>query len=470
MTKGHLLAVVLGLFVGLLALGGARPAEAKYASIVMDAQTGTVFEEYNADARSYPASLTKMMTLYLTFEALKAGRLKTLQRLDVSYTAAAQRPSKLDLMAGQTITVEQAILALTVKSANDAAVVLAEALAGSEPRFAQLMTQKARELGMSSTTFRNASGLPNPGQTTTARDMATLARALIRDFPQYYHYFSAREFDFDGTTIPTHNHLLSRYEGADGIKTGYIHASGYNLVASAMRDGRRLIGVVLGGRTSSMRDHSMMHLLNVAFNDRSTPLRLAKYTAGRPAGPASAIVAERAAQPAMPETAVELDPDQTTQPATPEIASAATDEPDEQMEAQPPTEARVAPLAEVQVETLPDGQGTAQPSLASNFASIDDGALEEMRETSWGIQVGAYHRYAQARAAASRIQHHTPTLAQAAVSVIRVRVGAHSMFRARLVGMSERQARVACTYLHRHRGACLLLNPANERNLAQLAK
>ncbi len=462
MRQGRALAAMLGLLLGLLALWASRPAEAKFASLVMDAKTGAVLEEYNADARNYPASLTKMMTLYVTFEALKAGRLKTAQRLGVSPAAAAQRPSRIDLVPGQTVTVEEAILAVTVKSANDAAVVLAEALAGSEPRFAQIMTQKARELGMSATTFRNASGLPNPGQVTTARDMATLARALIRDYPQYYHYFNVREFDFDGATIPTHNHLLVRYDGADGIKTGYIHASGYNLVTSAVRDGRRLIGVVLGGRTSAMRDHSMMRLLDVAFY-RSAPLRLASYSkvqlpAGgnandaQPAEPVGATVAEQAG-------------------ASPTLAAAiaSADEPDAQAEAQ------AAAQPEIQVEALPEAQGDAQPdsqpSNANHLAGMEEATLEGTPETSWwGIQVGAYHHYAQAHAAASRAQRRSPALADAAVSVIRVRAGAHTLFRARLVGLSEHQARLACTYLHRHRGVCLLINPANERNLAQVSQ
>ena len=462
MRRGRALAAVLGLLLGLLALGVGQPAEAKFASLVMDAKTGAVLEEYNADARNYPASLTKMMTLYLTFEALTAGRLKTAQRLGVSPAAAAQRPSRIDLVPGQTVTVEEAILAVAVKSANDAAVVLAENIAGSEPRFAQIMTQKARELGMSATTFRNASGLPNPGQVTTARDMATLARALIRDYPQYYHYFNVREFDFDGVAIPTHNHLLVRYDGADGIKTGYIHASGYNLVTSAVRDGRRLIGVVLGGRTSTMRDHSMMHLLDVAFY-QSAPLRLASYSKVQPPAGGNAGIAQRA-EPVGAAPAEQAGPSPTLAAA---IASA--DEPDAQAEAQ------AAAQPEIQVEVLPDPQRDAhpgsQPSAANQLAGVEEATLEGTPEASWwGIQVGAYRHYAQARAAASRVQRRAPTLADAAVSVVRVRAGAHTAFRARLVGLSEHQARLACTYLHRHRGACLLINPANERNLAQVSQ
>ncbi len=466
MRRGRALAAVPALLLGLLALCASRPAEAKFASLVMDAKTGAVLEEYNADARNYPASLTKMMTLYLTFEALNAGRLKTAQRLGVSRMAAAQRPSRIDLVPGQTVTVEEAILAVAVKSANDAAVVLAENIAGSEPRFAQIMTQKARELGMSATTFRNASGLPNPGQVTTARDMATLARALIRDYPQYYHYFNVREFDFDGVAIPTHNHLLVRYDGADGIKTGYIHASGYNLVTSAVRDGRRLIGVVLGGRTSTMRDHSMMHLLDVAFY-QSTPLRLASYSKVQPAAGGNASIPQQTGQQAEPPGAALAE--QAGPSPTLAAAIANADEPDAQAEAQ------AATRPEIQVEVLPeplgDAQPDSQPSAAKHLAGVEEATLEGAPETSWwGIQVGAYRHYAQARAAASRVQRRAPTLADAAVSVVRVRAGAHTAFRARLVGLSERQARLACTYLHRHRGACLLINPANERNLAQVSQ
>jgi len=458
MRRGRALAAMVGLLLGLLALGASRPAEAKFASLVMDAKTGVVLEEYNADALNYPASLTKMMTLYLTFEALKAGRLKTAQRLGVSPVAAAQRPSRIDLVPGQTVTVEEAILAVAVKSANDAAVVLAEALAGSEPRFAQIMTQKAREIGMSTTTFRNASGLPNPGQVTTARDMATLARALIRDYPQYYHYFSVREFDYDGTTIPTHNHLLVRYEGADGIKTGYIHASGYNLVTSAVRNGRRLIGVVLGGRTSGMRDHSMMRLLDVAFY-RTAPLRLASYDKAQGAGGGAASIPG----PAVPGSASAAQ--ETSSPPTLADAIASADEPDAQAETQ------VAAQAEIQVEALRDTQGDAQLDATNQLSGTDAATLGENPGANWwGVQVGAYHRYAQAHAAASRAQRRAPALADATVSVMRVRAGAHSLFRARLVGLSERQARLACTYLHRHRGLCVLVSPANERNLAQVSQ
>ena len=229
-------------------LGGAGKALAGYASIVVDAETGAVLSEQNADQRNYPASLTKMMTLYMVFDALERRQLALKQPIAVSRRAAGQAPSRLGLKAGQTITVEQAILALVTKSANDAATAVAEAIGGTELRFAEIMTRRARAIGMTSTTFRNASGLPDSRQVTTARDMATLSRALWRDFPQYYPYFSRERFTYRGRVIANHNNLLRSYAGADGIKTGYIRASGYNLAASAVRDGRRVIGVVLGGK------------------------------------------------------------------------------------------------------------------------------------------------------------------------------------------------------------------------------
>jgi len=236
-----------------------------YAALVVHADSGDVFFSRHADERRYPASLTKMMTLYLLFDELEAGNLTLSSELSVSAQAAGQPPSKLGLTAGTKITVEDAINALIVKSANDAAVVVAEAISGSEWRFAQKMTQKARALGMSNTTFRNASGLPNSKQTTTARDLAALARRLIQDHSEYYPYFSTTSFVWNGKTYGTHNALVKTYPGAEGLKTGYTRRSGFNLVTSANRDGSRLIGVVLGGRSVRTRDAHMRLILDNAF-------------------------------------------------------------------------------------------------------------------------------------------------------------------------------------------------------------
>jgi len=237
-------------------------AFAKYASLVIDAKTGEVLHETNADTRNYPASLTKMMTLYMVFEALEDGHLRMDDRIMMTRHAANQPPSKLGIQVGQSISVETAIRALAIKSANDVASAVSEHLAGTERQFALLMTTKARALGMSNTTFRNASGLPHRGQMSTARDMSKLARALLMHFPHRYHYFSEPDFEFAGTTHKSHNKLLTNYEGTDGIKTGYIRASGFNLVASVKRDDRRLIGVVFGAKNSQIRNHHMVKLLD----------------------------------------------------------------------------------------------------------------------------------------------------------------------------------------------------------------
>jgi D-alanyl-D-alanine carboxypeptidase len=240
-------------------------------SILIDARTGQVLSESNADAPTYPASLTKMMTLYLTFQALNAGRLRLDTRLPVSLWAASQSPTKLGLRAGDTVSVRSLILGIVTRSANDAAVVLAEGLAGSEPAFAAEMNAEARRLGMTRTFFKNASGLPDPEQQTTARDIAQLALALWRDFPREYAFFATKEFNFRGTEIVGHDHLLDWYPGVDGIKTGYIRASGYNLATSAVRDGHRLIGVVLGGLTWGTRDRAMAALLDQGFAELGAP-------------------------------------------------------------------------------------------------------------------------------------------------------------------------------------------------------
>lgn len=254
------------IFLAFLAtLGAAGPASARYASIVVDFDTGRVLEAVNPDTRNYPASLTKMMTIYLAFEAIEKGKIKMSQPLPISRRAAAARPSKLGLKPGTTITLHDAILAMMTKSANDAAVVVSEALGGTEHKFSRIMTRKARELGMTRTNFRNASGLPNRRQLTTARDMAKLAKHLMTDFPNQYKLFSTPAFEYDGHRYRNHNALLDSYPGTDGVKTGYTRASGFNLVASAKRHGRRIIGVVFGGRSSAARNARMKHLLDVAF-------------------------------------------------------------------------------------------------------------------------------------------------------------------------------------------------------------
>lgn len=260
------LAAAVFLFTAL----ASSPSQAKYATLVIDADSGRTLQETNADTPTYPASLTKMMTLYLVFDALKSGKLKLDSTLKVTARAAGQAPTKIGLNPNDKITVEQGILSLVIRSANDVATAFSETLAPSEEQFALQMTAKARKLGMDKTTFRNASGLPHKGQMTTARDMARLARALLRDHPQYYPYFSRHEFNYKGQTIRTHNRMLDSFDGVDGIKTGYIRASGFNLVTSVKRDGHRLIGVVLGGTSPGARDERMAELLRASFQKYAT--------------------------------------------------------------------------------------------------------------------------------------------------------------------------------------------------------
>jgi len=252
------------------------PASAKYAAFVMDADTGRVLHSVNADTRNYPASLTKMMTLFMLFEALEEKKLTLNTKMRVSRRATWQPPSRLGLKAGSHITVEDAIYALVTKSANDIATVVGEHLGGSEWEFAKAMTKRAHQIGMTRTTFRNASGLPNRGQLSTARDMAKLGDELWKRFPQYYKYFKTQKWSYKGRTYPNHNKLMRSYDGMDGIKTGYIRASGFNLVSSVRRGDHRVIGVVFGGRTSKHRNKIMARILDKSFN-KIDPQMMASY-------------------------------------------------------------------------------------------------------------------------------------------------------------------------------------------------
>ena len=253
---------LFGFVAAVLTLSADPINAAPYADIVVDANSGAVLHATNPDARRHPASLTKIMTLYLLFEQLDAGKLKLDTPLKVSAEASGQSPTKLGLKPGSTLAVEDAIKGMVTRSANDAAVVVAEAIAGSEDDFARLMTRKAQALGMNNTVYKNASGLPDDNQITTARDQSTLGRAIQERFPRYYKYFSIRTFTFRGESISNHNHLLGKVEGVDGIKTGYINASGFNLVTSVHRGNRYLVAVVMGGSSGGSRDARMRELIN----------------------------------------------------------------------------------------------------------------------------------------------------------------------------------------------------------------
>ena len=296
----------LAAVVALVALGS-DPADARgrrkrhhfapynppYAAIVVDANSGRVLHDANADNLRHPASLTKIMTLYLLFEQIEAGKLRLDSRLEVSEHAADQAPSKLGLRAGQTLSVEDAIRALVTKSANDAAVVVAEAIGGDEDTFARMMTRKARALGMSRTVYANASGLPDDDQLTTARDQATLGRAIQDRFPRYYRYFATPAFVYHGHAMRNHNKLLGRVEGVDGIKTGYTRASGFNLVTSVRRGPRHIVAVVMGGASGGARDARMRSLIEQQIASASTQRTVAKIEESREVAATREVAAAR---------------------------------------------------------------------------------------------------------------------------------------------------------------------------------
>ena len=275
LTRSAILVISLAAVAGFVLPG---PASASPAAIIVDAETGAILEAKRPDHRHYPASLTKLMTLYLLFEALDQGKVTMETGFTVSKRAAGQPASKLGVRRGETISARIAIHALIVKSANDIATVVAEGLGGKETTFAKIMTAKARALGMTRTTFMNASGLPNANQVSTVRDMARLARAIVLDFPQYYLMFATQSFKYKGTVIRGHNPLVGKLDGVDGLKTGYIRASKFNLVSSAKRGGRRVIAVLFGAPSPNMRDREMTWLLNRGLK----LVRLARSTAPTP--------------------------------------------------------------------------------------------------------------------------------------------------------------------------------------------
>jgi D-alanyl-D-alanine carboxypeptidase len=331
-----------------------------FSSIIVDGNSGATLVANSPDASRHPASLTKIMTLYLLFERLNAGKMKLDTEMQVSEHASEQAPTKLGLRPGQTIQVEDAIKGLVTRSANDAAVVIAEAIAGDEGDFAKLMTRKARALGMTRTVYRNASGLPDDDQVTTARDQSTLGRAIQDRFPRYYRYFSTMTFNYHGHSIANHNHLLGSVEGVDGIKTGYTRASGFNLVTSMHRDNRHLIGVVMGGRSGGSRDAIMRSLLAENLEKASTKRTVAAITERNPtdanADVAEAEAASRPTQTVQVQGAVQvvsaapepvaMPPAHSAPPASRSVISAAT-------AAMPPPQAKPEQIKTEQTRTEP---------------------------------------------------------------------------------------------------------------------
>src|SRR5450432_1582056 len=340
-----------------------------FSSIIVDGNSGATLSANNPDASRHPASLTKIMTLYLLFERLDGGKMKLDTEMEVSQHASEQDPTKLDLHPGQTIRVEDAIKGLVTRSANDAAVVIAEAIAGDEGDFAKLMTRKARALGMVKTVYRNASGLPDDEQVTTARDQSTLGRAIQDRFPRYYRYFSTSAFNYHGHSIRNHSRLLGNVEGVDGIKTGYTRASGFNLVTSMRRGNRHLVGVVLGGRSGGSRDAIMRGLLAENLEKAATKRTVAAITE-RNSSDANADVAEAeaasrptqtvqvqgAVQVASAEPAAPL-PERSTAPASRSLLAAAAAVPP------PPAKTEPAPYTNgvIQTQQISAIPGSSEP-------------------------------------------------------------------------------------------------------------
>jgi D-alanyl-D-alanine carboxypeptidase len=333
---------LFGFVAAVLTLSNHPAQAAPYADIVVDANSGAVLHATNPDARRHPASLTKIMTLYLLFEQLEGGKLKLDSALKVSAEASGQTPTKLGLKPGTTLAVEDAIKGMVTRSANDAAVVVAEAIAGSESEFAKLMTRKAQALGMKGTVYKNASGLPDDNQVTTARDQSILGRAIQERFPRYYKYFSIRSFTFRGQSIANHNRLLGKVDGVDGIKTGYINASGFNLVTSVHRGNRYLVAVVMGGGSGASRDARMRELINEKIVQASIRRTAPMVAEGTPAN-SEPIVAAKAEPKPDPMVVAKAEP-------KPEPMAVAKAEPKPEPKVAEKIEAKAEPKAEAKTE------------------------------------------------------------------------------------------------------------------------
>jgi len=413
-------------------------SHARYAALVMDSRTGEILYSRNADTKLYPASLTKIMTLYMTFDALNRGRLRLDQRLSVSARAAGQAPTKLGLKKGGTITVRDAVFALITKSANDAATVLAEGMAKTEQAFALKMTATARRLGMRRTSFRNASGLPNRRQKSTARDMALLGAALIHEFPQYYHFMALEKFNYKGRNHKNHNNLLKKYKGADGIKTGYIRASGFNLVASAKRGNHRLVGVVFGGRTAKSRDKHMAALLDRSF------ARIEKASPSSVPLPAykPALIALGSAH---------TNPQSKSKPKqkSVQVAEVITAAPE------PAMVKKTGPVSGIKV--VKGGSAGLKPRAMVTAAAKEITVIEE----KWAIQIGAFSRVTTARDQLSKATAQANgQLDGRRVNIERAISNGKPFYRAQMIGFNEVEARAACNSLSERRFSCFVVSPS----------
>ncbi len=457
------------------------------ASIVVDANSGKVMEESHADAARHPASLTKMMTLYLLFERLAAGKIKMSTEMPVSAHAAAMAPTKLGLKPGETLEVEDAIKAIVTKSANDAAVVVAEDLSGSELTFGRMMTAKARALGMMHTNYHNASGLPDDRQLTTARDQAILARALQDRFPQYFHFFSIRSFVWHGRAMRNHNHLLGRVAGVDGMKTGYIRASGFNIVVDLHRASRHLIAVVFGGHTARARDARVRSLIDkhirLASTTRTAPMvvegwKTKELVAKLPTPARDPRDVVQTASIPEPGSTAPIKPNRvktvTVQPATMRTASLSA-VPLEPRKLTPAPSAKVTTVVTLKRTKLPPDLPAATaaqtpakvPSHVSGrlpeqkvASAADDVPLPSTAKAKGGymIQVGAFDdkKEAEQRLVAAKSKA-KDQLIKADPFTEKVAKGSKSLYRARFAGLDRQQAEIACKHLKRSDIPCLML-------------
>ena len=482
--RGQLVVMMcLMLAMAVTAAPQAALAAGKFAAITVDARNGKILFAENADAPRYPASLTKMMTLYVLFQDLKSGKIKLNSPIRMSARAASMAPSKLGVKAGKTITVETAIRALVVKSANDVAAAVAENLGGTEAAFAKRMTRTARAIGMSKTTFANASGLPNPNQITTARDMATLGLRLMRDFPQYYPYFRTQSFVHGGRTIRGHNRLLGRFEGTDGIKTGYINASGFNLVTSARRGDQRLVGVVMGGKTGNSRNAYMIKMLDKHFPKATrgkTIAALAGSSKGavNPVGDTMTATATKKKRKSLfgSGNKEEAEP-------TPEVAEAPVATPVEEGDTgQDEDGAATAGLAPSQKDGDSPGPTTIPEVLESSMGGAQlpaklpfDVKVEEPQPAeadlataapeagAWTIQVGAFATKNDAQARLRQLQKDLPQLFEGKTAVTAtVEKDKAITYRARFTGYDdEGAAKAACSQLLKRKTDCYVLAPVS---------
>lgn len=426
---------------------------ARQAAIVVDAKTGKVLYSADANGRRYPASLTKMMTLYLTFEAMAKGKISRNSQVVFSAKASAEAPTKLGVKPGGSVTVETAILSIVTKSANDSATALGEMLGGNETTFARMMTAKARALGMNGTVFRNANGLPDPGQFTTARDMATLGIALREHFPQYYGYFSQRSFLYGRKRINGHNRLLGRIKGVDGIKTGYTRASGFNLVSSVSDGNRRIVGVVMGGTSGGSRDNQMASLINTYLPRASTRGGgdlVAKAGGNNPITALAKVLLPKHDAPTPDDKPVIAQDDAIVA----EDATVAEDDTAQAEEAAPVVKTRKVKTVIVsapQVATAQVVAAYAEPTPATvdpvNTASVPSG---------WAIQVASSPKQSEAQAFLDKTTKQAPkVLADASGFTVAFDKDGVTYYRARFGGFGSKTAAwKACTALKKKNIEC----------------